>query len=337
MVREGIRGQIYGRAAAFGTITDSPIFARGEPDKPGEKVPRGFISALSTGATPAIPPRTSGRRELADWMTAADNPLTARVMANRIWQHLTGRGLVATPDNFGRMGEKPVNPELLDHLAAKFMADGWSVKALIRYIVTSRTWQLASEPPPRADDIDANNDLLSHARVGRLDAEAIRDAMLAVSGNLSPGHTGPGVRVFYRTLIDPVRQPDPGPVDGAGKRSIYLEARRLFPSEFLAAFDAPKPNIFTGRRSETNVPAQSLTLLNDPFVQHEAALWAKRVAALDATDEQRIAHMYLEAFARQPSADELSRAVAFLRQCENDPWRDFAHALFNMKEFIYLR
>jgi hypothetical protein len=235
------------------------------------------------------------------------------------------------------MGEKPVNPELLDHLAAKFMADEWSVKSLIRYIVTSRAWQLAAEPPPRADELDPNNDLLSHARVNRLEAEAIRDAMLAVAGNLSPGHTGPGVRVFYRTLIDPVRQPEAGPIDGLGKRSVYLETRRLFPSEFLAAFDAPKPNIFTGHRSETNVPAQSLTLLNDPFVQHEAKMWGQRIAALNNDDGQRIARMYEEAFAREPSAEEVSRATAFLRQAGENGWHDLAHALLNMKEFIYLR
>jgi hypothetical protein len=313
---------------------DSPIFPRGDHTNPGAPVARRFPEVLG-GAS--LGGSGSGRLALARELTRSDNPLTARVMANRVWQHLTGRGLVATPDNFGRMGEKPANPELLDHLAAKFMGDGWSVKALIRYIVTSRAWQLSSEPPPSAENVDANNDLLSHARVARLEAEAIRDAVLAVAGNLSSGHTGPGVRIFYRTLLDPARQPDPGPIDGAGKRSIYLEARRLFPSEFLAAFDAPKPNIFTGLRSETNVPAQSLTLLNDPFVQHEAALWGRRIAAIHATDEQRITRMYLEAFARQPSADELSRASAFLRQCDGDPWRDFAHALFNTKEFIYVR
>src|SRR5206468_2601974 len=133
-----------------GAITDSPIFARGEPDKPGEKVPRGFISALTTAATPAIPPRTSGRRELADWMTAADNPLTARVMANRAWHWLFGRGLVESTDNFGTTGQKPVNQPLLDDLALRLRDGGWSVKKLVREIVLSHTYQLGSGFDERA-------------------------------------------------------------------------------------------------------------------------------------------------------------------------------------------
>src|SRR4029453_5954195 len=156
------------------------------------------------------------------------------------WQHLTGRGLGATPDNFGRMGEKPAHRELLDHLATKFIEARWSVKKLIRYILLSRSWQTASEPASGAAELDPNNEWLSHARVRRLEAEAIRDSMLAVAGNLKPGHTGPGVQVWFKTQIDTDKQPKPGPIDGSGRRSIYLEARRLFPSEFLATFDAPK-------------------------------------------------------------------------------------------------
>ena len=317
-----------------GYAYDSPLFPRGDHLHPGAVVARRFPEVLG-GAS--LGGSGSGRLALAQELTRPENPLTARVMANRVWQHLAGRGLVATPDNFGRMGEKPTHPELLDHLATKLMAGGWSVKSLIRYIVTSRTWQLSAEPGPRADELDPNNELLSHARVRRLDAEALRDAMLAVAGNLAPGHSGPGMRVFYRTELDPVRQPPPGPVDGAGRRSIYLEARRLFPSEFLAAFDRPRPNVFSGARSETNVPAQSLALLNDPSVQHEAALWAKRIEAIDAPEVQRITRMYLEAFAREPSKDEVSRAAGFLQACEKDAWRNFAHAVFNMKEFLYVR
>jgi hypothetical protein len=257
-----------------------------------------------------------------------------------VWQHLFGLGLVVTPDNFGRMGELPTHPELLDHLATKFMGDGWSIKRLTRYIVTSQAWQLAAEPPPGAGEIDPNNNLLSHARVRRLEAEAIRDALLAAGGNLKSGHTGPGIRPFYRTQIDPDKQPAPGPIDGDGRRSVYLEARRLFPSEFLAVFDAPKPNILTGRRTETNVPGQSLALLNDPFVDHQAELFGQRIMAVpNLTDEQRIQRMYEIAFARPPSTAELERAVAFVHGAgsTDNSWRDLAHALFQMKEFIYVR
>ena len=316
-----------------GYAFDAEFFPRGDHTKPGPAIPRRFLEVL--GGAP-LGGADSGRLALARELTRRDNPLVARVMVNRVWQELFGRGLVATPDNFGRMGELPTHPELLDHLATKFVEDGWSVKKLIRYLVASRTWQLAAEPSPRADALDPANALLSHAAVRRLDAEAIRDALLAVGGNLQPEHRGPGVPVFYRTQIDPDKQPPSGPVDGGGCRSVYLETRRLFPSEFLAAFDAPKPNILSGRRSETNVPAQSLALLNDPFVAHQAGLFAARTA--DAGDDrQRIARLYQFAFTRPPTAAETDRALAFLHAAGDDAWRDFAHALFNLKEFIYLR
>lgn len=316
-----------------GTGYDCEFFPRGDHLQPGATVPRRFLEVL--GGKP-LGGTDSGRLELAQEITRPDNPLVARVMVNRIWQHLFGRGLVPTPDNFGRMGEAPTHPELLDHLATKFIADGWSVKKLIRYLVTTRTWQLAAEPPPRADEIDPGNTLLSHAHVRRLEAEAIRDAMLAVAGNLTSDHRGPGSRVPYRTQIDPDKQPPAGAVDSGGCRSIYLESRRLFPSAFLAAFDAPRPNVFMGRRSETNVPAQSLALFNDPFVQHQANLFAQRVQDVEG-DAPRIARMVQLAFSRPPTAAETDRALAFLHEAGDDRWRDLAHALFNMKEFIYLR
>jgi hypothetical protein len=234
------------------------------------------------------------------------------------------------------MGESPTHPELLDHLATKLMEEGWSVKRLIRYIVTARFWQLSSEPPPGAESADPNNELLASARPRRLEAESIRDAMLAVAGNLKRGHTGPGIHPYYRGRNDPDKQPKPGPIDGEGRRSIYLEVRRLFPVEFLAAFDAPKSTIFTGQRSETNVPAQSLALLNDPFVLNQAEVWAKRVQAMEPSEEERIRRMYAEAFGRPPTSAELANAAVFVNDRPADPWRALAHALFNMKEFIYL-
>jgi hypothetical protein len=141
---------------------------------------------------------------------------------------------------------------------------------------------------------------------------------------------------FYRSQNDPDKQPKAGPIDGNGRRSIYLEVRRLFPVEFLAVFDTPKPNIFTAQRSQTNVPAQSLALLNDPFVLHQAGVWAKRVQAMESSEEQRIRRMWLEAFARPPSPEELGSAVGFVNDVPKEPWRALAHTIFNMKEFIYL-
>jgi hypothetical protein len=311
---------------------DCRLFPRGDHLHPGAPVPRRFLEVLGGMPLGGV---QSGRLELARAITAPENPLTARVMVNRIWQHLTGRGIVATPDNFGKMGAAPTHPALLDYLAARFVAEGWSVKKLIKEIVCTRTFSLSSTPHAAAAERDPANDYLSHARVTRLEAEAIRDAMLAVAGNLKSGHDGPGVRGFYKTQIDPDKQPPAGPLDGDGKRSVYLEARRLFPNEFLAVFDAPKPNIVTGRRSETNVPAQSLTLLNDPFVWAQADVWAKATLAALADDAARVERMYLAAFAREPLPAEKERAFAFIHAHGDSGWRDFAHALFNMKEFIY--
>ena len=329
---------------------DSPVFMRGDHLTPGEMVPRRMPDVL--GGRSLMHPR-GDRYALAMELTRRDNPLTARVMVNRIWHHLFGRGLVGSTDNFGRMGDKPSHPELLDHLASKFMEDGWSVKKMVRYIVTSSTWQTSSEPGMDALAKDPGNLLLSHAHVRRLPAESIRDAMLSTAGNLSLSQGGPGVPFYYRTAVDPDKQPLSGPLDGQGRRSIYLEVRRNFLSDFLTVFDFPRPNNPTGTRSITNVPAQSITLMNDPFVLHQAQTWARRVEALPLDNGQRIIMMYQEAFGRAPSPRELAGALDFLqvRSLEpvaksgtggakpkpaTSPWQDLTHALFNMKEFIFI-
>jgi hypothetical protein len=318
----GLRDDRFGR--------DHALMPRGDHTQPGEVVPRRWLEVF--GGTVA-----NDRLALANAIASPDNPLTARVMANRVWQWLFGRGLVATPDNFGRLGERPQQPELLDHLAAKFIADGWSVKKLVRYIVTSRTWQMSAQ----SNEGDPAGDLLSHARVRRLEAESIRDALLAVSGGLKPEPFGPSVPVFWRTEVDTENQPKAGPLDGNGRRSLYLDVRRKFASEFLAAFDFPKTPSAAGRRDETNVPAQSLALLNDPFVQQEARLCAQRVWSECVLAETRVARIYELAFARPPSAEESARALGFVRarggEVELAAWADLAHALFNMKEFIFIR
>jgi hypothetical protein len=325
------------------TGIDLPIFLRGDHRSPGPVAPRHWLGVL--GAAP-LADGDSGRLGLARELTRRDNPLTARVMANRVWQHLIGRGLVAGPDNFGALGDLPTHPELLDHLATKFMNDGWSIQKLIRYIMSSRTWQLSSLASPEAAERDPTNELLSHAHLRRLDAESIRDAMLAVAGNLHEGHEGPSIRQYYQTEIDPDKQPARGPIDGDGRRCIYLEVRRLLPNDFLTIFDCPRANTPAGRRSETNVPAQGLTLLNDPFVHHEAQQWAERVMSLHGTEAERIAGMYLAAFGRPAEASEIAAASEFLHERRQESgttsddvgtWRDLAHALFNVKEFIFLR
>ena len=311
---------------------DAHVLLRGDHLTPGEVVPRRMPTVLGGRA---LVHANGDRFALANELTRQDNPLTARVMVNRVWHHLFGRGLVATTDNFGRTGERPSHPELLDHLASKFMREGWSVKQLIREIVTSRTWQMASESSPEARERDPDNLLLSHANARRLTAESIRDTLLAVAGNLDLTIGGPSIFNFYREAVDPDKQPPSGPLDGNGRRSLYLEVRRNFLNDFLITFDFPRPNSPTGRRSETNVPAQSITLLNDPLVLQQAEVWGRRISSQPATDEERIVLMHREAFLRAPSNDECARALAFLHD-NGGKWNDLAHAMFNMKELIYL-
>jgi hypothetical protein len=280
----------------------------------------------------------SGRLELAHALTDPRNPLTARVMVNRIWQHLFGVGLVPSVDNFGRLGEKPTHPELLDFLAARFVEDGWSTKQMIRFLVTSRAWQMGSEPSQHALAADPANTWLSHFHVRRLEAEAIRDSLLAVSSRLDTTMGGPGDNALAR------------PAD-QHRRSVYLTIRRNNLNPFLDAFDAPRPFTTLGRRDETNVPAQSLALLNDPFVIEQARRWAAALIASDgaADADTRIRSMFAAALSRPPSAQELTDARAYVSDLArihgaeggllaSEPvWRDLAQALFNLKEFIYVR
>ena len=367
MIREGIRGKLYGGAPAFGAITDSPIFARGEPDKPGEKVPRGFISALSTGATPAIPARSSGRRELADWMTAADNPLTARVMANRVWHWLFGRGLVESTDNFGTTGQKPANPALLDDLALRLRDGGWSVKNLIREIVLSRTYQLGSGFDEKAFAADPENTLNWRMSPRRLDAECIRDAILATSQQLQlQPPVGSPIALAGE---GPASRPRGGNVEAlvnaaSNVRSVYLPIVRDLLPDALAAFDFPEPSLVTGARETTNVPSQALYLLNSPFVAVQAQRLGERLVGsypagpnggASANLDERIAYAYWLVFGRPPDAVERKAAMNFfskfpaawskgdnstlgLRNAEaaTAAWTSFCRSLFASAEFRYL-
>jgi hypothetical protein len=310
---------------------DAHLLPRGDHLKPGESIPRAFLGVFGGEA---FRTRQSGRLELANAMTAPQNPLTARVMANRIWLHIFGRGIVATPDNFGRMGEKPTHPELLDYLASRFAEENWSLKMMVRFLVTTRAFSLSADAAPNARELDASNELLSHARVQRLEAEAIRDSLLAVSGRLDDTMSGPGL-------------PNTGAAEKQ-RRSVYLTIRRTALNPFLEVFDAPKPFTTTGRRDATNVPAQSLTLLNDRFVIESARVWAERLVAekADASPGQRIRRMFAAAFAREPAEREIAASERYIQAAagsgaslmENAPaWRDFAQSLFNAKEFIFLR
>ncbi|QOV90464.1 PSD1 and planctomycete cytochrome C domain-containing protein [Humisphaera borealis] len=353
--RQPIRSQFKLSATAMamldGTGFDERLLIRGLHKTPGDVIPRRFLEALD-GPAPMKIDRGSGRLQLAQKIASGDNPLTSRVMVNRVWHHLFGRGIVASTDNFGQLGDRPTHPELLDHLAAEFVKDGWSTKRLIRRLILTRTWQMSSRETGVATTADPQNLLLHRSNLQRLEGEAIRDQMLAISGRLDPKLFGPSVDVYLTDFMEGRGRPGrSGPMDGAGRRSIYTAIRRNFLPPMMLAFDMPIPFNAMGKRSASNVPAQALILMNDPFVVEQATLWAKAVLADEklATADQRIDRMYRMAFARPPSPTEVADANAFLQQQAaelgidqekraNDirTWADLAHVLMNVKEFIYV-
>jgi hypothetical protein len=261
--------------------------------------------------------------------------------------------LVATPDDFGVLGQQPSHPELLDWLADWFRTEGhWSVKSLIRLLVSSSTYRMASTPADReTEQKDPENVLWHRMPVRRLEGEAIRDSILAVSGRLSSAMYGPPIPTHLTEFMDGRGRPaQNGPMDGDGRRSIYQEVRRNFISPMMRAFDLPVPFTTVGRRLASNVPAQSLTLLNDPFVRGEAQRWARKVLARGPRPaETRIDELYEEAFFRAPSESERAAAINFLKQqtCaygfaedtlseREEVWADLCQVLFNVKEFIFI-
>ena len=327
---------------------DQPLLVRGNHRNLGEVVPRTFLTAVDNRP---YPEPGLVRLHLAEAVAAPDNPLTARVAVNRVWRYLFGYGIVRTVDNFGRLGDPPSHPELLDYLAAGFVDDGYSIKRLVRRLVLSRAYRMSSQASARAAEIDPSNRLLQHANLRRLDAEAIRDAMLSISGRLDPTLYGPSIPVHYaarRGLTE--GDPNNGPVDGDGRRSIYQEIRRNAHNPFLEVFDLPKPATTRGQRDTTNVPAQSLALLNSPFVIGQAAEWGRRLAEGEATSlDGRIAHMFVKVLARPPSEAERARVTDYLNAVAEERgvntslllydaavWQDVAHSLFNLKEFIFI-
>ena len=330
---------------------DQPVFARGDCNRPGEPVARRYLEVLS--GSPNSPEKFagsgSGRLELAEKIASPANPLTARVMANRIWHHLFGAGLVRTVDDFGHVGDLPSHPELLDYLASRFVADGWSVKRLIRTIVLSRTFRASNQPSAAAKERDPQNRLLSHYAARRMEAEAIRDSILAASGRLDPTLYGLSVQP-YREKENADRRLFPGPLDGAGRRSIYIKNTLMEAPKFLGVFNFPGGKVAQGRRDVTNVPAQALALLNDPFVVQQADVWAGRlIERSDASPGERIDAMFQTALGRAPTAEERGRfeqAARQLAELHQAPeaemlksravWKDLAHAIYNLTEFIYI-
>jgi hypothetical protein len=326
-----------------GSAENEYVFIRGSHKARGATVPRRFLEALA-GPAPQATAHGSGRLELAQQMIdPAIDPFLPRVLVNRVWHHLFGRGIVASTDNFGVLGERPTHPELLDYLADRFIKEGWSVKKLIRTLVLSNTYRMSSQPDDAADRADAGNLLLHRMRRRRLEGEAIRDAVLMISGRLDRRMYGPSVLVHLTAFQEGRGRPVSGPLDGDGRRSVYLAVRRNFLSPFLLAFDTPSPFSTVGRRTVSNVPAQALILLNDPFVHQEAQLWAKRLLAEPGSARERIIRMYESAFTRPPTEPELAACLEYLDRQPVAPgrddlaaWADLAHVLLNVKDFIFV-
>ena len=337
-----------GSVAEWNEGRDERIGIRGSYTELGDAVPRGNVRFLGR-ATERNTSSSSGRLEWARQITDEHNPLTARVYVNRVWHYLFGEGLVRTPDDFGHLGEVPSHPELLDYLAMRFMQDGWSTKKLIRLLVSSATWRQSSVPAREASEVDPENRLWHHLPMRRLEAEAIRDAMLTVSGRLDRTMFGPAIEPF-RTAEDGQKRLFKGPLDGDGRRSVYIEMTLMEPPRFLALFNQPIPKQTVGRRDVSNVPDQALALLNDPFVVAMSKHWSERLVTDGITSpEARLRRMLETARARPARTDEIASLLQLTRRsaelrgeagellmCQ-PAWQDAAHAIFNLKEFLYVR
>ena len=331
----------------------SSIFTRGSHlNSTKEKMPHRFFTAVEAGPNP-FPQNSSGRLAWAESVVDPNNPLSARVMVNRIWHHLFGRGIVETVDNFGLQGKLPTHPDLLDYLAIRFVEDGWSIKRMIKNVLLTEAFQRSTAAHDESKLIDPDNYHLHHFPVRRLEAEAIRDGILAVSGCLDSQMYGEGVPVYlsaFMTSSEARVASFSGPIDSYGRRSIYRTVRRNFIPEMMLVFDMPVPFSTFGRRNTTNVPAQSLMLLNNPFVHEQAYYWAEDLLkSKNASVKSRINEIYLRAFSREANPDEIQQARSFLQnqakaynssleelKDDADLWKDYCHSVINLKEFIHL-
>jgi hypothetical protein len=331
------------------SMTDCQVNAGGDPHAAGETVPRGFLRVLSTGREEKIGASESGRLQLARWIANRENPLTARVMVNRVWHHLFGRGIVDSPDNFGNSGSRPSHPELLDYLAVRFMDQGWSVKKIIREIVLSRTYQLSSDFLAKNYESDPDNRLLWRSTRRRLEAEAIRDSLLMVSGRLQLARPEASPIYGWDRGREPARRR--GQVEAwdlnETYRTVYVPVVRNVPSRFLDTFDFPEPSETRGRRDITTVAPQALFLLNSEFVLDQARIASERLIAAVPDDAARVARAWEQVLGRRPAAAESERALRFLREIEaaggevspglrlHQAWTRLFQALFSSAEFRY--
>jgi hypothetical protein len=301
------------------------VHLRGNPDTLGDEAPRRFLAIL--GGENKLFSNGSGRLELAEGVASKDNPLTARVIVNRIWARHFGKGLVRTASNFGKLGEPPTHPELLDHLATQFIQSGWSIKKLHREIVLSATYQQSSRFDKQRFDVDPEDRLLWRVNRRRLEVEAWRDAMLAASGNLDRTLGGPSL--------------DLASADNR-RRTLYGMVSRHDLNSLLRLFDFPDPNLTSSERPSTTVPLQQLFVLNDEFMVRNARALVSRLAA-EKDDAARIQKAFLLLYARSPSERELKLGLDFLAAKEvPEPtkglsrWEQYAQVLLSANEFLYV-
>jgi len=343
--REVVEGSFLFRGPGRYQPPPSHFLVRGDPDARGPLMKPGFIGVITSGNPPVEDPpangRTSGRRKaLAEWLVSPQNPLTARVIVNRIWSHHFGRGIVATLDNFGKIGEPPTHPHLLDWLAVEFMEGGWSIKQLHRLIMTSEAYQMASQyQDSSAETRDPEDRYLWRFPIQRLDAEIVRDSIMAASGALDLKTGGPPV---FPYIPDEILRSMSGGIwkreqDGpqSWRRSVYVYRKRGLVFPMFEVFDLPDQNTTCSRRNVSTVPTQALTMLNDAFVLRQAKLFAERVQeAAPGDPAKQVDLAYRIALSRSPRAEEAKLASAFLNK---HTLADFTHVLLNLNEFLYVR
>ena len=330
----------YVLAMGEGSEFQGNVYVRGSPHKLGDPVHGRNLTALGG--------QTGSRLDLATQLTSEDNPLVSRVMANRIWLQFFGRGIVPTPDDFGPMGQEPSHPELLDWLANDFRENNWSVKNLIRKIVLSQTYRQSSTLNPSNDKnkvslADPENILLHKMPVRRLHAEFIRDSILLFSGRIDKKLFGPSVPIYKTAFMTGRGGKKNGPLDGAGRRSIYGSVYRNFLSPFMLAFDQPAPFGTKGKRSVSNVPAQSLALMNDPFVIGQCKMMGKNIFQAKMTKSESVGSLFEMITGKPPSQKAQGKLLAFLETqtkahggLTEHVWADLAHVLINSKGFLFL-
>ncbi len=349
---EGLPQPMRVMAMTDGSAEPTRVFVRGDPKTPGTPVSRRVPEAMASSPAAAAA-RGSGRLELAESLLGDANSFTYRVIVNRVWAHVFGRGLVATVDNLGTMGQAPTHPELLDYLALNFRADGGSIKRLIRTLCLTRAFQMSSvSEDPLAATGDPENALLHRMRLRRLEGEVIRDSLLVVSGQLNRIQFGPSVPTYFTPYMGDrmwVKNAS-GPMDGDRRRTIYLETRRNFLSSWMLTFDLPLPDTTVGQRNRSNVPGQALALMNDPLVHQLAAAWAKEsLKQSGLSDRERVGELFHRALARPPRKSEFDQMLALLRtqaaarelsgdaaRLDEALWADACHVVFMMKEFIHV-